>query len=84
MLYPLAEINYISYLCIVKQQTNKIMAKRKYDYFHVATPYEAENFGSYKDALKFYGESEKPATLYGVVNEGAHGGGDDYTMIKAK
>lgn len=47
------------------------MAKRKYDYFHVATPYEAENFGSYTDALKFYGKSEKPTTLYGVVNEGA-------------
>jgi hypothetical protein len=39
------------------------MAKRKYDYFHVATPYEAENFGSYTDALKFYGKSEKPTTI---------------------
>lgn len=60
------------------------MAKRKYDYFHVATPYEAENFESYTDALKFYGESEKPTTLYGVVNEGASSGGDDYITIKAK
>ena len=60
------------------------MGKRKYDYFHVATPYEAENFGSYTDALKFYGKSEKPTTLYGVVNEGASSGGDDYIMIKTK
>lgn len=60
------------------------MAKRKYDYFHVANPYNAENFGDYHDALSFYGQSEKPATIYGVVNEGASGGGDDYTTIKSK
>ncbi|MDD6017201.1 MAG: hypothetical protein PUC18_13170 [Prevotellaceae bacterium] len=60
------------------------MEKRKYDYFHVATPEGAENFGSYTDAMKFYGQSEKPATLYGVAEEGASGGGDDYTTIKAK
>lgn len=60
------------------------MAKRKYDYFHVATPEIAENFGSYTYALKFYGQSNKPATLYGVKEEGASGGGDDYIAIKVK
>lgn len=55
------------------------MAKRKYDYYHVATPIAAENFGDYHDALKFYGKSEKPSTLYGVVDESI-----DYVCIMAK
>lgn len=42
------------------------MAKRKYSYFNVATPYCSEVFYDYHDALKFYGRSESPATLYGV------------------
>lgn len=58
------------------------MAKRKYDYFHVATPYATETFGNYNDALKFYGRSEKPSTLYGVKED--DGWGDDYVCIKAK
>lgn len=58
------------------------MTKRKYDYFHVATPYNAENFGNYHEALKFYGYSDKPSTLYGVKDD--EGFGDDYTCIKAK
>jgi hypothetical protein len=52
---------------------------KKYNYFHVATPYEAENFGDYHDALKFYGQSEKPSTLYGVIVET-----NDYVCIKSK
>lgn len=52
---------------------------KKYDYFHVATPYVAENFGDYHDALRFYGKSEKPSTLYGVVEES-----NDYICIKSK
>ena len=59
------------------------MAKRKYNYFHVATPTEVENFGDYHDALRFYGKSEAPSTLYGVVDE-ACGCADDYVCIKAK
>ncbi len=55
------------------------MAKRKYNYFHVATPYVAESFANYLDALKFYGKSESPSTLYGVIEES-----DDYVMIRAK
>ena len=55
--------------------------KKKYDYFHVATPYRAENFGDYHDALIFYGASEKPATLYGVVEEGYS---DKYVTIRSK
>lgn len=55
------------------------MTKRKYDYFHVATPYNVENFGNYQDALRFYGKSEKPLTLYGVIEES-----DDYICIRAK
>ena len=54
------------------------MAK-KYDYFHVSNPFVAENFGSYLDALRFYGKSEAPATLYGCRNESG-----DYECIKAK
>lgn len=52
---------------------------RKYDYFHVATPFEAENFGSYTEALGFYGKSEAPSTLYGVKTES-----NDYVCIKSK
>lgn len=52
---------------------------KKYDYFHVATPYLAENFGNYQEALRFYGKSEKPTTLYGVKEET-----NDYICIKSK
>lgn len=55
------------------------VAKRKYDYYHVATSYVAENFFNYNDALKFYGQNEKPSTLWGVVQES-----NDYVCIKAK
>lgn len=55
---------------------------KKYSYFHVATPYVAENFGNYQDALRFYGKSEKPSTLYGVTED--EGFGDDYVCIKSK
>lgn len=53
--------------------------KKKYDYFHVGTPVKAENFGNYQEAIKFYGHSEKPATLWGVIEESC-----DYVCIKAK
>lgn len=56
--------------------------KRKYGYFHVATPIKAENFGDYHDALKFYGNSDAPSTLYGVKEDPC--GWDDYVVIKAK
>lgn len=59
-----------------------MVKKKKYDYFHVSTPYVAETFGSYIDALKFYGQSEKPSTLYGVKED--EGFGDEYICIKSK
>lgn len=52
--------------------------ERKYSYFHVATPTHAENFGDYNDALRFYGKSEKPSTLYGVTEQ------DEYVCVKSK
>ena len=55
---------------------------RKYSYSQVATPYVAENFENYHDALRFYGKSEKPSTLYGVKED--EGFGDDYVCIKSK
>ena len=55
---------------------------KKYNYFQVATPYVTENFGNYQDALRFYGKSEKPSTLYGVKED--VGFGDDYVCIKSK
>ena len=55
------------------------MGKRKYAYFHVATPTQVENFGDYKEALRFYGKSEKPSTLYGVTEQY-----DEYICIKSK
>lgn len=55
------------------------MAKRKYDYYNVATPYGTENFNEYKDALAFYGRSDKPSTLYGVNCECS-----EHTIIKSK
>lgn len=58
------------------------MAKRKYSYYHVATPYVVENFSNYIDALRFYGASESQSTLYGVIED--EGFGDDYVMIKSK
>ena len=57
--------------------------KRKYSYFHVATPCNAENFGNYIDALRFYGNAEKPSTIYGVHEE-TDGYSDDYICIKSK
>ena len=56
---------------------------KKYNYFHVATPTHTENFGNYHDALRFYGKSEKPSTLYGVREEEG-GYTDNYVTIKAK
>lgn len=56
-----------------------IMKTKKYDYYHVATPECAENFSCYIDAMKFYGKSAKPSTLYGVKNES-----DDYVCIMSK
>jgi len=57
------------------------MTKRKYDYFLVTTPDEIEIIYNYNAALRFYGKSEKPSTLFGVnildIN-------DNYTRIKAK
>lgn len=56
---------------------------KKYNYFHVATPYVSENFTNYQEALRFYGKSEKPSTLYGVIDyDGVVG--NDYVCIKAK
>lgn len=55
---------------------------KKYNYFHVATPHVAENFANYQDALRFYGKSEKPSTLYGVKENESFG--DDYVCIKSK
>ena len=60
----------------------QITTMKKYSYFHVATPQVAENFGNYQDALRFYGKSEKPSTLYGVKED--EGFGDDYACIKSK
>lgn len=51
---------------------------KKYDYFHVATPLCAVNFGDYHDALRFYGKNEKPSTLYGVTEQ------DEYVCVKSK
>lgn len=51
---------------------------KKYEYFNVATPMCTENFGDYHDALRFYGKSEKPSTLYGVTEQ------DEYVCIKSK
>lgn len=55
---------------------------KKYAYFVVATPWCAETFGDYNgdyhDALRFYGKSEKPSTLYGVTEQGK------YVCIKSK
>ena len=59
------------------------MTKKKYEYFHVATPTHAENFGYYHDAMRFYGKSEKPSKLYGVIGYDGNGG-DDYICIKSK
>ena len=55
---------------------------KKYSYFQVATPYVAENFENYHEALRFYDKSEKPSTLYGVKED--EGFGDDYVCIKSK
>lgn len=55
------------------------MGKRKYAYFNVATPTEEESFENYHEALKFYGKSEKPSTLYGVTKQY-----DEYICIKSK
>lgn len=51
---------------------------KKYEYFHVATPARAENFGNYYEAMRFYGKSEKPSTLYGVTEQA------EYICIKSK
>lgn len=51
---------------------------KKYDYFVVATPMCAETFGNYHEAMRFYGKSEKPSTLYGVAEQG------EYVCIKSK
>lgn len=51
---------------------------KKYSYFHVATQENAENFGAYHDALRFFGKSEKPTTMYGVTEQ------DEYVCIKSK
>jgi len=51
---------------------------KKYEYFHVATPTHAENFGDYREAMHFYGKSEKPSTLYGVTKQ------DEYVCVKSK
>lgn len=59
-------------------QLNITTMERKYSYFHVATPTHAENFGDYNDALRFYGKSEKPSTLYGVTEQ------DEYVCVKSK
>lgn len=55
------------------------MGKRKYAYFHVATPTGEEGFENYHEALRFYGKSEKPSTLYGVTEQY-----DEYICIKSK
>lgn len=55
---------------------------KKYNYFQVATPYGTENIGNYQEALRLYGKSEKPSTLYGVKED--EGWGDEYVCIKAK
>ena len=57
------------------------MAK-KYTYFQVATPTECENFAGYHDALRFYGKSEKPSTMYGVTED--EGFGSIYVCVKSK
>lgn len=58
------------------------MAARKYNYFIVATPIVAETFNDYHDALKFYGNSESPSTLYGIKED--EGWGDEHVTIKSK
>lgn len=57
------------------------MAK-KYVYFNVVTPTECENFTDYHEALRFYGKSEKPSTMYGVTED--EGFGSIIVCIKSK
>lgn len=57
------------------------MAK-KYVYFNVVTPTECEIFTDYHEALRFYGKSEKPSTMYGVTED--KGFGSIIVCIKSK
>lgn len=69
------------YLCIIKQnkiKQIKTMAKRKYDYYTLATELDETTFESYQEAFSAYNKEEDSATLYGTDEQG------DVSVIMSK